>query len=105
MAQALHMAPSLRAYIIDLADATRRHPQLALGISPRAALGLQRAARSFAAAQGRDYVTPDDLKVVALPVLEHRLVLTPEAQLQGLGQHDVLEAVLGTVPVPTSRAG
>ena len=104
VAQAIHVAPSLRGYVIDLAHATRRHPQLALGMSPRAALAVQRAARARAASTGREYVIPDDLKAVAGPVLEHRLVLTPEAQLQGLSQHDVLTDVLASVPVPTGRA-
>jgi MoxR-like ATPase len=104
IAQAIHVAPSLRGYVVDLAAATRRHPQLALGMSPRAALALQRAARARAAASGREYVIPDDLKAVAGPVLEHRLSLTPEAQLQGLGQHDVLTDVLSSVPVPSGRS-
>jgi MoxR-like ATPase len=104
-AKDVHVAPSLRAYIVDLADATRRHPHLALGMSPRAALGLQRAARAFAAARGRTYVVPDDLKALAPFVVEHRLVLTPEAQLQGLTPDEVLASVLDAVPVPTTRAG
>ena len=103
VAQRVHVAPSLRSYIIDLASATRRHPQLALGMSPRAALAVQRASRARAAASGREYVIPDDLKAVAGPVLEHRLALTPEAQLQGLTQHEVLADVLASVPVPTGR--
>jgi MoxR-like ATPase len=105
VAQTIHIAPSLRAYIVDLAEATRNHPHLALGISPRAALGLQRASRAWAASRGQDYVVPDDLKQMAASVLEHRLVLTPEAQLQGLGQDEVLASVLASVPVPTTRAG
>ncbi len=103
IAQEVHLAPALRAYIVDLADVTRRHPRLTLGMSPRAALGLQRAARALAASMGRDYVLPDDLKSVAGPVLEHRLVLSPEAQLQGLGPTDVVQSILDSVPVPTSR--
>ena len=100
---AVHLAPSLRGYIIDIAEATRRHPQLALGVSPRAALALQKSARARAASQGRDYVVPDDLKAMAGPVLEHRLVLSPEAQLQGLTQSEVLASALAAVPVPTGR--
>ena len=102
-ATAVHLAPSLRGYIIDIAHATRRHPQLALGVSPRAALALQRSARARAASQGRDYVVPDDLKAMAGPVLEHRLVLSPEAQLQGLTQAEVLASALSSVPVPTGK--
>jgi MoxR-like ATPase len=105
IAQSVHVAPSLRSYVVDLAEATRRHPMLSLGVSPRATLGLQRAARAWAAADGREYIVPDDLKAIAGPVLGHRLVLTPEAQLQGMGSVDVLEQVLASVPVPASRAG
>jgi MoxR-like ATPase len=101
MAQAIHVAPSLKGYIVDLAEATRRRPELALGVSPRAALGLLRAARARAASTGREYVVPDDIKAVAGPVLEHRLALTPEAQLRGVSRGDVLNEVLASVAVPT----
>ena len=100
MARAIHVASSLKGYIVDLADATRRRPELALGVSPRAALGLLRAARARAAASGRDYVVPDDIKALVVPVLEHRLALTPEAQMRGAGRPDVLADVLASVPVP-----
>ena len=63
----MHVAPELRGYIVDLVDATRRHPDLLLGVSPRGALALQRAARALAASVGRDYVIPDDVKRVARP--------------------------------------
>jgi MoxR-like ATPase len=101
MAQAVHVAPSLKGYIVDLAEATRRRPELALGVSPRAALGLLRAARARAASMGREYVVPDDIKSMAGPVLEHRLALSPEAQLRGASRQDVLAEVLSTVAVPT----
>ena len=102
-ARAVHVAQSLKGYIVDLADATRRRADLALGVSPRAALGLLRASRTRAAATGRDYVVPDDIKALVVPVLEHRLALTPEAQMRGTSRGDVLADVLSTVPVP-SRA-
>jgi MoxR-like ATPase len=103
LASAIHVAPSLKGYIVDVAAATRLHPQLALGVSPRAALGLLRAARARAASLGRDYVVPDDLKALALPVLEHRLALTGDAQLRGVSRADLLLSVLGSVSVPASR--
>jgi MoxR-like ATPase len=99
----VHLAPTLKGYVIDLADATRRHPRLSLGMSPRASLNLQRAARARAAAAGRNYVVPDDIKAVAEPVLAHRLIVTPEAQLAGLRSADVLAEVLRAVPVPSGR--
>jgi MoxR-like ATPase len=104
-ARTVHVAPSLKSYLVDLADATRRHPHLMLGMSPRATLSLQRVARSRAAALGRSYVTPDDLKALAEPVLAHRLIVTPEAQLQGIRSSDALRQVLADLPVPTTTPG
>jgi MoxR-like ATPase len=103
-ARSIFVAPALKGYIVDLAAATRSHPSLALGMSPRAALALQRAARAWAAAEGRDYVTPDDVKSLARPVLSHRLALAPDAQVGGLGAEDALDEILASVPVPTGRA-
>jgi MoxR-like ATPase len=100
---AVHVAPALRAYVVDLVDATRRDPELALGVSPRGALALQRGARALAAGAGRDYVIPDDVKALAPAVLTHRMIVAPEAELRGISAEDVLERVLARVPVP--RAG
>jgi MoxR-like ATPase len=102
-ARAVHVAPALRSYLVDLANASRRHPHLALGMSPRATLALQRVARSRAAANGRSYVVPDDLKALAEPVLAHRLLVTPEAQLQGIAAADALGEVLRAVAVPAGK--
>ena len=104
LATTVHVAPSLKGYLVDLADATRRHPRLALGVSPRGTLSLLRATRALAASVGREFVLPDDLKALAGPVLEHRLVLTPEASMGGATQADILEDVLGSVPVPTAKS-
>jgi MoxR-like ATPase len=101
----IYVAPSLKGYIVDLVEATRHERDLVLGVSPRGALALQRASRAYAAASGRDYVIPDDLKLLAGSVLEHRLILSPEAQLRGAAAADVLDSVLGRVPVPSVRAG
>lgn len=99
-AQTIHVAPTLRGYLIDIAEATRRHPGLLLGMSPRAVLALQRVARVQAASLMRTYVTPDDIKALAKPVLAHRLVVTPEAQLQGITASQVLDQILDAIPVP-----
>ena len=99
----VHVAPPVKAYLVDLAIATRRHSAIALGMSPRATLSLLRAARGRAAAAGRNYVTPDDVKALAEPVLGHRLLLNPEAQLQGGSAARLLKEILATVPVPTAR--
>jgi len=100
--QGVHIVPAIREYLVAFADATRRHPAVALGMSPRSTLALQRVSRARAAASGRDFVTPDDVKALVLPVLAHRLVLSPEAQVRGLGRTDVLSELLGAVPVPTN---
>jgi MoxR-like ATPase len=102
-AREIHVAPSLKGYLVDLADASRRHSALALGMSPRATLALQKAARARAAAGGRTYVVPDDIKALAGPVLAHRLVLTPEASMQSSDARDVVDDLLRKVPVPTTR--
>jgi MoxR-like ATPase len=99
----VHIAPELQSYIVDLVDATRHHRDLMLGVSPRGALGLQRAARALAASIGRSYVIPDDIKALASTVLEHRLVLSPEAQMRGTSTAAVMNGVLDSVAVPAAR--
>jgi MoxR-like ATPase len=96
----LHVADNIKTYIVDLVTATRQHRDLALGVSPRGALALQRAARALAASIGRDYVVPDDVKRLAVAVLEHRLLLAPDAQLRGAAPGDVVRELLASVPVP-----
>jgi MoxR-like ATPase len=100
----VHVAAGLRAYIVELADATRRHPSLSLGASPRAALAVQKTARAWAAASGRDFANADDVKAVAGPVLGHRLVPTPEAEFEGVDAEAILDDLLARLPVPSSNA-
>jgi len=102
--RSVHVADPLRGYLVDLANATRRHPGVAIGMSPRATLALQRVARALAAMRGRSYVVPDDFKELAGPVLAHRLALSPEARLQGLTADDVVADVLQDVPIPVARS-
>ena len=97
----VHAAPALRRYIIDLIRASRDHPDVELGASPRAALALLRASRALAATSNRDYVVPDDVKALAQPVLAHRLILSPEAQMSDRTPADVIEELLESVPIPT----
>jgi len=96
----VHVANPIQHYIVELAEATRAHPDLVLGVSPRGALALQRAARAFAASSGRDYVIPDDVKLLAPSVLEHRVIVTPEAGLRGVDGVEVIRAVVAAVRVP-----
>ena len=105
VAREVTVSSSVKAYIIDLVDGTRQHPDVLLGASPRSALFLQRLSRALAASQGREYVTPDDIKVLAHPVLEHRMALRPEAQMRGETLPDVIEDMMNRLRVPgtTSR--
>ncbi len=103
IAQRVHVAPSLKGYLVDVAVATRSHARLSLGVSPRGTLALLRASRALAASLGRDYVLPDDVKALTGPVLEHRVMLSPEAQMAGVTQAEVLQDVLGSVPVPIHK--
>jgi MoxR-like ATPase len=98
----VHVAPELQGYIVDIVEATRHHRDLLLGVSPRGALGLQRAARALAASIGRSYVVPDDVKLLGPAVLEHRLMLSSEAITRGVSAADVLTSVLDSVPVPAA---
>ncbi|HVM11432.1 MAG TPA: AAA family ATPase [Actinomycetota bacterium] len=102
MAAGVHAAEPLRRYVVDLADATRRHPDLHLGASPRASLMLLRAARALAASRGRDFVTPDDVKHLAVQVMAHRLIPTGEAAMTGRTPAAVVGDLLQEVPVPVS---
>jgi MoxR-like ATPase len=96
----VEVAPAIERYIVALTVQTRTMPEIRLGASTRGGLNVLRAARATAAASGRTYVSPDDVKAVAGPVLAHRIILQPEAELQGRTQAEVIERVLQTVPVP-----
>jgi MoxR-like ATPase len=100
MARQVYVASSLKSYIVDITEASRSHPDVFLGASPRASLFLLRAARASAASQARDYVIPDDIKNLAVPVLAHRVLLSPEAQMRGASAEEVLGSLLDQVPIP-----
>ncbi len=104
-AKLVHVADSLKNYIVDLVRATRDHADLALGASPRAALSMLRASRAAAASGGRDYVVPDDIKDLITPVLAHRLIPSPEAQMIGRTAADVLSDIVEFVPIPIRGRG
>ncbi len=90
----------IMAYIRDIVIACRKDARVLLGCSPRASIALLLAAKAYAAMQGRDYVIPDDIKHVALPVLRHRIILKPEIELGGVSSDDIIRSILKTVPVP-----
>ena len=96
----VHVSDPLRAYLLEVATATRRHPGLALGLSPRGVLAVQRVARARAASQGRDYVTPDDIKALAPAMLPHRLLPRSDSRAQRLRSADIVTEILDSVPVP-----
>jgi MoxR-like ATPase len=100
----IHVADVLKHYLIDIAEATRSHPDILLGASPRATLFLQRSARTIAVTDGRDYASPDDVKQVLGPVLNHRLIVRPEAQMRGITTDTVIAEIIAAVPVPGTRA-
>jgi MoxR-like ATPase len=90
----------LAGYLVDIVRATRNHESVLVGAGPRATQALLMAARASAAVSGRDFVTPDDIKAMALPVLEHRLVLRPEFEIEGLTVPEVIQQILQQVAVP-----
>ncbi|MDH3233261.1 MAG: MoxR family ATPase [Alphaproteobacteria bacterium] len=96
----IRLADDVVDYIVDLIRATREHPSLQFGASPRAATMLASAARAFAAMQGRDYVIPDDVKFLALPALRHRVVLAPGAEIEGLGTDQVISQIIEATAAP-----
>ncbi len=100
LAREVHVAPAIRTYIVALVEASRAHPDIYLGASPRASIMLLRAARAYAASEARDYVVPDDVKRLVLPVLAHRLLVSADAAMTGRTPETVLAELLNEVPVP-----
>jgi MoxR-like ATPase len=101
-AREVHVAPGLRRYIVDLVEATRAHPDVYLGASPRGSIMLLRAARALAAAEERDYVIPDDVKALAFPVLAHRVIVTADAVMGGRTSNSVIEEIVAETVVPVT---
>ena len=97
---AVGVAADILAYVVDLVRATRTAPSFALGVSPRGATAILKSARAYAWLSGREYITPDDIKALALPTLRHRVALRPEAEMDGVAVDDILLSILATVPVP-----
>jgi MoxR-like ATPase len=100
MAQHVHVADALYTYAVRLAAATRNHPQVRVGVSPRGVIALTRAAGAYALINGRGYVLPEDLKTLVAPVFAHRVLLSPDAQLRGVTPAEILDDAIGSTPVP-----
>jgi MoxR-like ATPase len=96
----VHVSESLGYYIVDLVSATRDHPDVQVGASPRGALALMKTSRGHALLQGRDFATPEDVKAVAVPALAHRLTLRPEMWVRRVGGREIVASILDRVPTP-----
>lgn len=103
--KSIHVDQSIREYIVSLANATRNHPNIYLGASPRGSLALFRASQALAAMRGRGYVIPDDIKLLAKPTLAHRIIVTPAARVRSITSTMVLDEILQSVPVPNAWVG
>ncbi|NPV68293.1 MAG: MoxR family ATPase [Anaerolineae bacterium] len=101
----VYLAPEIKQYIIDLVTATRRHPDVYLGASPRGALALYRTAQARAASVGHDYVQPDDIKALAEATLAHRIIVGPTARIRDISAQAIVRDILATVPVPGATIG
>jgi MoxR-like ATPase len=98
--QEIYVEPSVRRYILEVVRKTRTNPSISLGGSPRASLSLYRASQALALVQGRDFVLPDDVKRLAVPVLAHRLILSTEAYLHNTSKEELIADILSSLPVP-----
>ena len=96
----MHVSKSVEKYIVLLVRATRHHESVYLGASPRGSIGLYKAGQALAAIQGRDYVLPDDIKKIAIPVLSHRIVIKSAARVHNLTSVDIIKETLNSVEVP-----
>jgi MoxR-like ATPase len=96
----VQIEPSLRKYIAQITAGTRNHNAIYLGASPRASINIMNAAKAYAAVSGRDFVTPEDIKSVVKPVLQHRILLTPEKELEGKTPADIVDSILHGIEVP-----
>ncbi len=96
-------AESVREYVVKVVRATREHPAVMLGVSPRGTLALYRMAQALAGIRGRDFVIPDDVKYLSPYVLAHRIILSSQARLRGRNVADLLAEIVETVPVPVEQ--
>jgi MoxR-like ATPase len=99
----IHVEESVREYVVQVARATREHPAIELGASPRGTLSLYKTAQALAAIRGRTFVLPDDVKYLAPPVLTHRIIISPQTRLRGRRPEEVMAEIVDTVPVPVEK--
>jgi len=100
LAGEVHLEPRLKEYIVSIVAATRNHPFLYLGASPRASLALMHASKALAALRGKDFIVSEDIQELAFPVLRHRIILSPEKEMEGLTNDEVIRQILRKIEVP-----
>ena len=98
--QQVHVEDPLLQYIAEIVNKTRNHPSLYLGASPRASINILKSSKAYAAIQGRDFVIPEDIKAVMVPVLIHRIYLTPEKEMEGILETQIISDIVNSVPIP-----
>jgi MoxR-like ATPase len=98
--QSIFVEPNLLRYIGQIIHESRNNPALFLGASPRASVAILTSAKAYAALNGRDFVTPEDIKVVALPVLRHRIILTPDKEMEGITPDEIVKQIVDKIEVP-----
>jgi len=99
----VHADDSIKEYIVNLSTATRNHPDVYLGVSPRGSLALYRTSQALAANRQRDYIIPDDIKYLAEPTMAHRLIISPAARIKNIDPKDVVDDILSSVQIPGAR--
>ena len=104
-ADSIYIDELIKQYIVEISNATRSHPDTTLGVSPRASINLMKGAKAYAMLNGRDYVIPDDVKAIAVPVMSHRVLLSPSARMRGINQSDIVNEAMEQSPVPGAGGG
>ena len=99
----VYVDDQIKDYIVSITQATREHPDVYLGASPRGSLALFKTARALAAAQNREYVLPDDIKTLAIPTLAHRIIVSPSARIKNISSQAIVQDILKSTPVPGTR--
>jgi MoxR-like ATPase len=100
LVEQIRVEPHLLEYIAKLILSTRTNPFLYLGASPRASIAILKASKGFAAIAGRDFVTPEDIKQAAIPVLQHRVIVTPEREMEGISSKQIINQIIDAVEIP-----
>lgn len=101
--KSVYVEDNVKAYIVELARATREHVKVYLGVSPRASIALMKASQAYALMRGRDFVKPDDVQYLAPFVFSHRLIIQPEARYEGVTEEQIIKSIVRNIDVPVKR--